>query len=93
MAKKFLDGLRLTYLWGKIKENFISNEVFNTVIDSTNETLEELDSKKANIPQGFNTIEDYVEDYVYNNATGGGEGGALPSQLDIYCGNSLEVMD
>lgn len=75
--KNFLNSTGLKYLWGKILE-------LTGLIDEVKADKPQLDGVAV-------SIEEYVEDYVSNNASGGT--GTFPSQLDIYCGNSIDVMD
>ena len=91
MANKFLDNTGLGILWNRIKtflgENYIDGSELTTAI----EAVDEVKADKPQLDGVAVSVEEYVEDYVSNNASGGT--GTLPSQLDIYCGNSIDVMD
>lgn len=91
MANKFLDNTGLGILWNRIKtflgENYIDSDELTTAI----EAVDEVKADKPQLDGVAVSVEEYVEDYVSNNASGGT--GTLPSQLDIYCGNSIDVMD
>ena len=91
MANKFLDNTGLGILWNRIKtflgENYIDNNELTTTINA----VDEVKADKPQLDGVAVSVEEYVEDYVSNNVSGGT--GTLPSQLDIYCGNSIDVMD
>lgn len=91
MANKFLDNTGLGILWNRIKtflgENYIDSDELTTAINA----IDEVKADKPQLDGVAVSVEEYVEDYVSNNASGGT--GTLPSQLDIYCGNSIDVMD
>lgn len=91
MANKFLDNTGLGILWNRIKtflsENYIDGSELTTAI----EAVDEIKADKPQLDGVAVSVEEYVEDYVSNNASGGT--GTLPSQLDIYCGNSIDIMD
>ena len=91
MANKFLDNTGLGILWNRIKtflgENYIDGGELTTAINA----IDEVKADKPQLDGVAVSVEEYVEDYVSNNASGGT--GTLPSQLDIYCGNSIDVMD
>ena len=84
MANKFLDNTGLGILWNRIKtflgENYIDSGELTTAINA----IDEVKANKPILNDEPVSVEEYIENYVTNSS---------PSQLNIYCGNSIDVMD
>lgn len=84
MANKFLNGTGLGILWNRIKiflsENYIDSNELTTTINA----IDEVKADKPTLNDEPVSVEEYIENYVANSS---------PSQLNIYCGNSIDVMD